>query len=78
MSLPVCAQMQVVFLCYFLFLLRRADAAPAADEIKYLPGLPKQPSFKQYSGYLNVSNGKHLHYWLAHTHTLNQHLRSNR
>ncbi|KAL2090907.1 hypothetical protein ACEWY4_013170 [Coilia grayii] len=39
--------------------------APDADEIKFLPGLPKQPSFKQYSGYLNVADNKHLHYWFV-------------
>lgn len=38
-------------------------AAPAADEVKFLPGLEKQPSFRQYSGYLSVADGKHLHYW---------------
>jgi len=40
-------------------------AAPDADEIKYLPGLQKQPNFKQYSGYLNVADNKHLHYWFV-------------
>ncbi|KAM9482205.1 lysosomal protective protein isoform 2-T2 [Clarias gariepinus] len=39
--------------------------APAADEIKSLPGLSKQPSFKQYSGYLTVADNKHLHYWFV-------------
>ncbi|KPP65096.1 Lysosomal protective protein precursor-like [Scleropages formosus] len=39
--------------------------APDGDEIKYLPGLPKQPSFRQYSGYLNVTGNKHLHYWFV-------------
>ncbi|KAG7478323.1 hypothetical protein MATL_G00079210 [Megalops atlanticus] len=39
--------------------------APDADEIKFLPGLQKQPSFKQYSGYLNVAENKHLHYWFV-------------
>lgn len=39
--------------------------APDTDEIKYLPGLQKQPNFKQYSGYLNVADNKHLHYWFV-------------
>ncbi|KAI4892100.1 hypothetical protein NFI96_000706 [Prochilodus magdalenae] len=39
--------------------------APADDEIKFLPGLTKQPSFKQYSGYFNVAGNKHLHYWFV-------------
>nr|XP_020513636.1 lysosomal protective protein-like [Labrus bergylta] len=56
-------EMQAMLLCYFLFSLLGSEAAPGADEVKYLPGLQKQPSFKQYSGYLSVANGKHLHYW---------------
>ncbi|XP_075993849.1 lysosomal protective protein [Genypterus blacodes] len=48
-----------------LALLLRVDGAPAADEILFLPGLQKQPSFKQYSGYLSVCDGKHLHYWFV-------------
>uniref|UniRef100_A0A8D0H220 Carboxypeptidase n=1 Tax=Sphenodon punctatus TaxID=8508 RepID=A0A8D0H220_SPHPU len=39
--------------------------APADHEITYLPGLPKQPAFKQYSGYLDLRQGKHLHYWFV-------------
>ncbi|XP_023652393.1 lysosomal protective protein isoform X2 [Paramormyrops kingsleyae] len=50
---------------YFLWGISGVFGAPDADEIKYLPGLPKQPSFKQYSGYLNVSGNKHLHYWFV-------------
>lgn len=62
--LPVCYQMQLLLLsCYFLSVWLCVEAAPAADEITYLPGLQKQPSFKQYSGYLSVADGKHLHYW---------------
>lgn len=37
--------------------------APSGDEITYLPGLKKQPAWKQYSGYLKASGTKHLHYW---------------
>lgn len=62
--LPVCYQMQLLLLsCYFLSAWLGVEAAPAADDITYLPGLQKQPSFKQYSGYLSVADGKHLHYW---------------
>lgn len=61
-SLPV-FQMQGLLLCCFLLAVLGSDAAPAADEITYLPGLQKQPSFRQYSGYLSVADGKHLHYW---------------
>ncbi|KAI1891029.1 hypothetical protein AGOR_G00159650 [Albula goreensis] len=42
-----------------------AFGAPDMDEIKFLPGLQKQPSFKQYSGYLDVAGNKHLHYWFV-------------
>uniref|UniRef100_G3NFZ3 Carboxypeptidase n=1 Tax=Gasterosteus aculeatus aculeatus TaxID=481459 RepID=G3NFZ3_GASAC len=55
----------VVLSCFLLTLLGGSDAAAAADEVKYLPGLQKQPSFKQYSGYLSVADGKHLHYWFV-------------
>ena len=40
-----------------------SEAAPEADEVRYLPGLSKQASFKQYSGYLTVGDHTHLHYW---------------
>ncbi|XP_078274799.1 lysosomal protective protein isoform X1 [Rhinoraja longicauda] len=42
-----------------------AESAPAKDEIIYLPGLAKQPNFRQYSGYLNTSENKYLHYWFV-------------
>ncbi|XP_073324513.1 lysosomal protective protein isoform X3 [Pagrus major] len=58
-------EMLVAVLCYFLSSLLGGDAAPAADEVTYLPGLQKQPSFRHYSGYLSVADGKHLHYWLV-------------
>ncbi|KAG2461772.1 PPGB protein, partial [Polypterus senegalus] len=45
------------------------QGAPESDEIKYLPGLEKQPSFRQYSGYLNVMEDKHLHYWFVESQT---------
>ena len=37
--------------------------APPGDEIKYMPGLHKQPYWKQYSGYLNATGTRKLHYW---------------
>ncbi|KAM6979844.1 lysosomal protective protein-like [Aplochiton taeniatus] len=48
-----------------LLAILRAECASEADEITYLPGLQKQPSFKQYSGYLTVADNKHLHYWFV-------------
>ncbi len=38
-------------------------AAVPEDEIKMMPGLERQPTFKQYSGYLRASGTKKLHYW---------------
>uniref|UniRef100_A0A4W3IX54 Carboxypeptidase n=1 Tax=Callorhinchus milii TaxID=7868 RepID=A0A4W3IX54_CALMI len=59
--------MLMAFLVLLVMLLRAfvLESAPVADEIVYLPGLAKQPSFKQYSGYLNVSDNKHLFYWFV-------------
>uniref|UniRef100_A0A3P9PMC2 Carboxypeptidase n=1 Tax=Poecilia reticulata TaxID=8081 RepID=A0A3P9PMC2_POERE len=53
-----------VFLWFLLTFLLGAGAAPSADEIGFLPGLQKQPSFRQYSGYLSLADGKHLHYFV--------------
>uniref|UniRef100_A0A4W2D6H4 Carboxypeptidase n=1 Tax=Bos indicus x Bos taurus TaxID=30522 RepID=A0A4W2D6H4_BOBOX len=41
------------------------EGAPDQDEICFLPGLAKQPSFRQYSGYLKGSGSKRLHYWFV-------------
>ncbi|CAI9535784.1 unnamed protein product [Staurois parvus] len=57
--------MRPLLLCAVLLGALLADAAPSDDEIKYLPGLRKQPSFRQFSGYLDVPGGKHLHYWFV-------------
>uniref|UniRef100_A0A3Q3WXQ8 Carboxypeptidase n=1 Tax=Mola mola TaxID=94237 RepID=A0A3Q3WXQ8_MOLML len=57
--------MLLLLLCYFLSLALGGDAALPADEVTYLPGLQKQPSFRHYSGYLTVADGKHLHYWFV-------------
>lgn len=35
------------------------------DEITSLPGLKTKLYFKQYSGYLNATNGRKLHYWFV-------------
>uniref|UniRef100_A0A672NH02 Carboxypeptidase n=1 Tax=Sinocyclocheilus grahami TaxID=75366 RepID=A0A672NH02_SINGR len=54
--------------CVLLLLLLSSltvSGAPDADEIKYLSGLSKQPSFKHYSGYFSVADNKHLHYWFV-------------
>ncbi|XP_021494136.1 lysosomal protective protein [Meriones unguiculatus] len=43
----------------------QGEAAPDQDEIDCLPGLAKQPAFRQYSGYLKASDSKHFHYWFV-------------
>uniref|UniRef100_A0A3P8X1X6 Carboxypeptidase n=1 Tax=Cynoglossus semilaevis TaxID=244447 RepID=A0A3P8X1X6_CYNSE len=58
-------QALLLLLCHLLLSMLDIDAAPAADEINFLPGLHKQPNFRHYSGYLNVADGKHLHYWFV-------------
>ncbi|XP_041455280.1 lysosomal protective protein-like [Lytechinus variegatus] len=40
-----------------------AEGAQKSDLITFLPGLAKQPSFNQYSGYLNGTANHRLHYW---------------
>ncbi|XP_070574646.1 lysosomal protective protein-like isoform X1 [Ptychodera flava] len=35
------------------------------DEVVSLPGLKEKPSFRQYSGYLNATGTKKLHYWFV-------------
>ncbi|XP_043937227.1 lysosomal protective protein-like [Protopterus annectens] len=35
------------------------------DEITTLPGLTTKPKFQQWSGYLNTTKGKYLHYWFT-------------
>lgn len=47
----------------WLALLWAVGAVPSGHEVGYLPGLAKQPSFRHFSGYLDVDGDKHLHYW---------------
>ncbi|XP_071814049.1 lysosomal protective protein-like [Apostichopus japonicus] len=49
----------------FAGLLGACTAASNPDAITFLPGLTKQPSFDQYSGYLAATGGKMFHYWLV-------------
>ena len=50
----------LVFGCFGIW----SGALSANDDIvSFLPGLPHQPSFRQYSGYLNAQGTKKLHYW---------------
>ncbi|XP_039262370.2 lysosomal protective protein-like [Styela clava] len=49
----------------FCFTVACTNAAPQEDLITELPGLSTLPKFKQYSGYLQASGTKHLHYWFV-------------
>ncbi|KAM4622784.1 lysosomal protective protein-like isoform 2-T2 [Discoglossus pictus] len=57
--------MHFVLLCSLVLGALSVDGAAPDDEIVYMPGLAKQPSFRQYSGFLDVADGKHLHYWFV-------------
>ncbi|XP_054156977.1 lysosomal protective protein-like [Oppia nitens] len=54
----------ILFICYNVLAFQGSD-----DEITDLPGIPKGVTFKQYSGYLNASKGRHLFYWLVESQT---------
>eukprot|EP00118_Oscarella_pearsei_P012149 m.86868 g.86868 ORF g.86868 m.86868 type:complete len:433 (+) comp36517_c0_seq3:45-1343(+) len=47
----------------FLAVLSVCGGIPHPDYINKLPGDPGNPQIQQYSGYLEIGNGKHLHYW---------------
>ncbi|KAM5125324.1 lysosomal protective protein [Mantella aurantiaca] len=55
----------ISLLCVVILVTLCIDAAPSNHQIIDLPGLDKQPAFRQYSGYLSVPGGKHLHYWFV-------------
>lgn len=60
--------MQSSIQCYLVLvglILTVVHSAPNEDEITSLPGLPKPPTFKQYSGYLDAIGGRKLHYWFV-------------
>ena len=54
---------QTALLC--LVLVIAVQAARPQDEVKALPGWDGSLSSRQYSGYLDIPGGKHLHYWLV-------------
>ena len=41
------------------------NAQPKDDKVTDLPGLNFDINYEQYSGYLDLSNGHHLHYWIT-------------
>lgn len=51
----------LILLCCISFGLGKTNP----DAITFLPGLTKQPSFSQFSGYLTGTGGKMLHYWFV-------------
>lgn len=53
------------YACFILWFVITVKAAPKEDLISRLPGLSPLPAFKQYSGYLDASPTKHLHYWFT-------------
>ncbi|XP_061162902.1 lysosomal protective protein-like [Saccostrea echinata] len=56
--------MSVLFSSFLgLAILTVASGAPSEDLIVALPGLKSPLPWKQYSGYLNGTDKKHLHYW---------------
>eukprot|EP00499_Haloplacidia_sp_CaronLabIsolate_P007885 CAMPEP_0196780386 /NCGR_PEP_ID=MMETSP1104-20130614/7771_1 /TAXON_ID=33652 /ORGANISM="Cafeteria sp., Strain Caron Lab Isolate" /LENGTH=479 /DNA_ID=CAMNT_0042150585 /DNA_START=9 /DNA_END=1448 /DNA_ORIENTATION=+ len=56
--------MRVFVVAAALLALVRADV-PADLITEPLPELSPQPTFKQYSGYVKVNPGRHLHYWFV-------------
>ena len=53
------------FAIFTLFAIKLTFAAPSSDEIKHLPGWNDSLPSKQYSGYLNITETKHYHYWFV-------------
>ena len=49
----------------FASMIAAARALPAADEITALPGWTGALPSRQFSGYLDASPTKHLHYWMS-------------
>ena len=54
------------FIIFALFCVSIINCFPGSvDEVKSLPGLSFKPKFRHFSGYLNSTNGRHLHYWFV-------------
>lgn len=53
-----------ITLLVILFQIILASRGPEKLEVKYLPGLKDKLNFKHYSGYLEASPTRFLHYWL--------------
>lgn len=46
-----------------IMVLQSRGQGPVEDEVRDLPGLSVQPTFKQYSGFLYAGGDRRLHYW---------------
>ncbi|XP_048462040.1 lysosomal protective protein-like [Rhincodon typus] len=51
--------------CLLLLCVRSCFGYYSPDEVLDLPGLSTRLNFRQWSGYLQASAGKHLHYWFV-------------
>ncbi|GCC35606.1 hypothetical protein chiPu_0014092 [Chiloscyllium punctatum] len=51
--------------CLLLLCVRSCFGSYSPDEVLNLPGLSTRLNFRQWSGYLQASPGKHLHYWFV-------------
>ncbi len=58
----VCSMMLCFSFLYYLSIFLSLYALET-DLIESLPGLDLKPKFRQYSGYLNATEGRHLFYW---------------
>lgn len=52
-------------LCVLLAFQLGCRAQYAPDEVTHLPGMTFTPNYRQWSGYLQASPGKFLHYWFV-------------
>ncbi|XP_078688786.1 lysosomal protective protein-like [Branchiostoma floridae x Branchiostoma belcheri] len=55
----------VTFLCVLSLVSVFQALAVHPDQIQKLPGLTANPKFAQYSGYVNATGNKRLHYWFV-------------
>lgn len=65
MAFFTCKKMARTVLCLAVLFLATAFADIANDEIHHLPGWDGPLPSRQWSGYLNFTKTKHMHYWLV-------------
>jgi cathepsin A (carboxypeptidase C) len=59
----ICPKKMILCLIILLNLFRSDAFSGSSDEVKYLPGLDFKINYRHYSGYLNSTDGRFLHYW---------------